>query len=487
MQKLKTFLKSNIAIALGLFLFALGYYFMCACKEYTWVFMSGDSADWLASAKIWFLPQPYGAPIFIMLAKAINLLGGNLAKNMVFYLACLPSAVSVVLVYFATLKVKGSKIIAIICSLVVIGAFPFLAESTVIREHSLAVMFVAAAMLAWTYRKYPLIILFMGLATAVNIIPLYLTAIWAFADLRGHWRDWLKWCWIFLIVGVAPYGLTLYLMGHAPYMWFQTNLSLASINSYLSTTGTVASLSMADFPSRILDFVAVILVSYGIALIPAVRGFKPQWKVGFFAVAVFWVYLLDNDATTWTFTMYAVPAMALLIAAGLKYKKEIIAVGICALILISTNAIFLNAQTINDKNPMGRELYNSTMALPDGSIVITNQGGFVTLNMFYAISQGKDIQLDFATPIISYISSGASAQYVSDIPGYMQPAYKDWLKWANSQGLEGDNSVDIARHAIEDGVSVFRVNTYLVERDEDAYTLRPYNEYFDEVVAVNED
>ena len=160
MNNIKRFLKSNIAVALALFLFALGYYFVLSCKSYTWVFMSGDSGDWLAQAKLWFLPQPYGAPIFIMLAKAINLIGGNLAKNMVFYLACLPSAISVVLVYFATLKVKGSKLIAFVCALVVIGAFPFLAESTVIREHALAAMFVAAAVLAWAYKKYPFVLLF---------------------------------------------------------------------------------------------------------------------------------------------------------------------------------------------------------------------------------------------------------------------------------------------------------------------------------------
>jgi hypothetical protein len=465
--KFKSFLNSNVTISLGLFLFALSYYFVLSCKNYTWIFMSGDSADWLAQARLWFLPQPYGAPIFIMLAKAINLIGGNLAKNMVFYLSCLPSAISVVLVYFATLKVKGSRTISIVVALVMIGAFPYLAESTVIREHALAAMFVAAAVLAWSYRKYPFVLMFMGLATAVNIIPLYLTGIWAFTDLRKHWKDWLKWSWIFILVGVAPYSLTLYIMGHSQYKWWEGAVTLANIQNYLGTTATIANLSIGDFKGRLLDFVAVISVSYGLALVPAVKGFIKQWKVGFVAVAVFWLYLMDIDPSTWTFTLYAVPMMALLIAAGLNHKKEIIAVGICACVLIGINGIFLNAQSMDNRNPVAMQLYNDTMALPDGAVVVTNQGGFVTLGQFYAISTGKHITLDFAT---------------APAPGAVN--YQDWLKWANTQGLHGNDSIEIAQNALNEGLPVYRITTYIPEINASDYVLQPFNHNYDKVVAI---
>lgn len=480
-MKLNKFLTTNVAIALGLFIFTLGYYFILSCKEYTWVFMSGDSGDWLAQARIWFLPQPYGAPVYIMLAKAVNLIGGDLAKNMVFYLSCLPSAISVILIYFAALKVKGSKLIAVVAALVMVGAFPYLAESTVVREHALAAMFISGAVLAWTYKKYPFVLMMMGLATAVNIIPLYLTVMWFLADMRKHWRDWFKWSWLFIIFGVAPYLLTLYLMEYSQYKWWQGHFSFGNLMDYLGTTGTIASLSIVDLPSRLVDWVAVFAASYGLALVPAIKALKEQWKLAVVVLAVFWLYLMDNDPTTWTFTLYAVPFMVILAAVGLKYKKEIIAVGLCACCLIGLNGFFNNAQTIDNANPLGRELYNDTMALPNGSVVITNQGGFATLGIFYAVSCGKELKLDFIT------------SYTEDSIGY-----QDWLKWANeTQGLSGGTSIEIAKNALNNGEQVFRINLFLPEKYIDidkelagaagipsGYVLQPYNQYYDRVVAV---
>ena len=470
--KMKKLLSSNIAIALGLFIFALGYYFICACKEFTWVFMSGDSADWLASARIWFLPQPFGAPTYIMLAKLINLFPGDLATNMAFYGSCLPGAISVVMVYLAGLKLKG-KIFGIVSALVMIAAFPFFAESTVIREHLLSAMFISMAVLAWAYKKYPLMMITLGLAISVNIIAAYVTGLWFLTDLK-HWKDWVKWSFLGVLFGLCPYGLTLWLMENAPYKWFEANLSWANINDYLGTSGTVGGLSIADAGNRLVDFIAVAFATYALAWVPIFKAFKKMWRFGLIVIGVFWLYFMDNDPTTWTFTLYAVPFACLMVAQGLQHKKEIIAVAISACILIAMNGFFLNAQTIHDKNPIATNLYNETMNLPENSVVITAQGGFVTLSMFYSISNGADIELLFISPI-----SNSTERGISDDVGYL-----DWVGWANEQGLLGTNSIEMARFALQRGSQVFRVTTYLPEIDSEAYTLEPYSEFFDKVVAV---
>jgi hypothetical protein len=463
----RKFFTSNIAIALGLFVLAIGYYFACSCKEYTWVFMSGDSADWLASAQISFLPQPFGAPVYVWLAKLINLLPGNLATNMVFYSSCIPAGISIVCIYFAALKYRGSKSIAIVSSLVMLAAFPFFAEATVIREHLLSAMFLSIAVLAWSYKKYPFVLMFGGLAVAVNIIAGYVCFLWVIADIR-NWKQWLKWIWVGVIFGALPYGYTLWLMENAPYKWFEGHLSLANINDFLGTSGTVGALSIADAGKRLVDFICVILVTYALAWIPMLKSFKKMWKFGVIVLGVFWLYFMDNDPTTWTFTLYAVPFASIMVAMGLSHKKEIIAVALSAICLITFNGFFLNAQTINNENPLGRNLYEETMALPDNSVVITAQGGFVTLGMFYAISSGKDIQLDFITQDFGDIKIG----------------YIDWLAWSDEQGLWGSNSVEKARNALQEGSQVFRVTTYLPELNSESYILEPYSEYFDKVVAV---
>ena len=467
-NKLNRILSSNIAIALALFLFALGYYYICACKEFTWAFMSGDSADWLAVARLTFLPQPFGTPPYVWLAKLIGLMPGDLGKNMVFYGSCLPGAISVVAIYFAALKLKGSQIIAIVSSLVMIAAFPFFAEATVIREHILSAMFLSFAVLAWTYKKYPFVMIFGALAVAVNIIAGYICFLWVIADIK-NWRQWLKWIWLGIIFGLLPYGYTLWLMEYAPYKWFEANLSLANINDYLGSSGTVGALSIADAGGRLIDFVSVIFVSYGLALVPIAKSFKKMWKFGVIALGAFWLYFMDNDPTTWTFTLYAVPFTAVMVAAGLQHKKEIIAVAVSALILITMNGVFLNAQTIHNENPVAKILHNETLSLPDNSVVITAQGGFVTLNMFYAISEGHTLELIFA-------SERESA--------FEDVGYMGWMAWANERGLQGGNSVEMARFALQRGLSVFRVTTYLPELNSDSYILEPYSEYFDKVVAI---
>jgi hypothetical protein len=138
------------------------------------------------------------------------------------------------------------------------------------------------------------------------------------------------------------------------------------------------------------------------------------------------------------------------------------------------NGFFLNAQTIHDKNPIATNLYNEMMALPENSVVITAQGGFVTLGLFYAISNGADIELLFISPI-----SNSTERGISDDVGYL-----DWVGWANEQGLLGTNSIEMARFALQRGSQVFRVTTYLPEIDSEAYMLEPYSEFFDKVVAV---
>ena len=467
LNKLKKVLSSNIAIAFGLFIFALGYYYLCSCKEYTWVFMSGDSADWLAIARMSFLPQPFGAPIYVGLAKLVGLFGGNIARNMVFYGSCLPAAISVVCIYFAAYKYKRVKTIALVASLVALAAFPFFAEATVIREHLLSAMFLSMAVLAWAYKKYPLVMIFGALAVAVNIIAGYVCFLWVIADLK-NWRQWLKWIWLGIIFGALPYGYTLWLFEHADYKWFETTLNLKSISDYLGTSGTIGALSIADAGERLVDFACVAIASYALAWIPIFKSFKKMWKFGVIAIGVFWLYFMDNDPTTWTFTLYAVPFIAVMVAVGLRHKKEVIAVGLSAIVLIALNGFLLNAQTMNDKSPIARNLYNEAMALPDNSVVITAQGGFVTLGMFYAISSGADIKLDF----------------ISQPEAFTDVGYLDWLEWANSQGLEGGNSVEIAENALAKGLSVYRVTTYLPELNSDAYTLESYSEYFDKVVGI---
>ncbi len=457
----------KIGIPLAVFALAFGYYVLLACKEYSWVFGGGDAGDWLAQARIWFLPQPYGSPLYILLSKAVGLLPGNLAGNMVIILSCLPAAVSVMAIYLAVLKLKASYATALVAAGIMLGAGVFLSQATIVEEYSLAVMFVSLAVLAWAYEKKWGIVLSLALASAVHIIAVFITGIWFLLDLK-HKREWFRWAWIYALCGIAPYILPLYLFGHADYYWLENGLSLKSISDWLGSTGTIGALSVYDLPKRLLQFVSLILATYGLALIPAFRAAKKHILLAGIILVILWLYLCDSDVTTWTFTIYAVPFVAVLAGLGLSSRKWLIGVGASALCLIVLNGFYLNANLINAANPIGRGFYDATMSLPDGSVIVTSQGGFYTLGLFHAIADGKQIELNF----------------ISEKGSEKDTGYCGWLAWANAQGLTGSDSVEVSRNALADGRRVYRVKCYLPEVGAELYKTYIANPYYERVVSV---
>jgi hypothetical protein len=455
-------------LAIAVFLTSFAYYILLACKEYTWVFGGGDAGDWLAQAKIWFLPQPYGSPLYILAAKLVGLMHGNLALNMTILLSCLPAAIAVTAIYLAVLKLKGNPY-ALVSALVMLGAGVFLSQATIVEEYALASMFVSLAILAWAYNKLWGIILCMALASAVHIIAVLITLVWFGMDLK-HWREWAKLSWIYIIVGVVPYLLTLWLMGHAQYYWLENGFSFSALSDYLGSSGTIGSLSIFDLPLRAVQFVGLILGTYALALIPIVKSARKYIVFSVIIGIVLWIYLCDSDPTTWTFTLYAVPFASVLAGIGLSMMgfKALQAVALSACCLMFLNVFYLNADLINQTNPVGRNFYDATMSLPDNSVVVTSQGGFYTLGLLQAIADGKPLLLDF----------------ISEKGSDKDTGYQGWLRWANTQGLNGEASVSISRNALAQGLPVYRVNCYLPEQHDDLYSMVKVNDYYNKVVSV---
>jgi hypothetical protein len=427
---------------------------LLSAKEYTWLFASGDSGDWLAASNWWIVPQPYGSPLYIVLGHFLDLFPGDLVIKMTIMLSCLPAAITVTLVYLIVKHLTKKESIAIISSVVLLGAGIFLTQATVLEQYSLAVMFVALAYYFYLKNKKWLVALSLGLGSANHILVIPLALIWLAVE-RKQWRTWLKSIPIYLMVGILPYSLILWLMTtDSPPLLAGNGLSFGGLNSYLGSTSVFGSLSIYALPERTLDFLALIVMSFGLAIIPIWLAFKRPWAMPIKILVVtiafpIWYYLTCLDPTGWTFLAYSCPFIAIGVGAGLtKVKKEYMvkAVVASAVLLIMVNIAFLNAGLLAKEEPKAMEYYNEVWEIPDGSAVVTNRGGFESMALFYAMSEGKDLVPIFFT----------DWNYENDA---LYDSYIDWIN--NHYSIAGSNTQHLVADALRQEIPVYILDPML--------------------------
>lgn len=377
---------------------SLSYLIVLSAKTYTWVFVSSDSGDWLACANRWMVPQPYGSPLYIALCRLVGLLPGSQPLNLTILLSCLPSDITIVLIYLIVKHLTNKTSLAIVSSLVLLGSAVFLSQSTVLEEYALAAMFLTAATYAYVKGNKMLTVVLLGLGTAVHIFIGTLLLAWLIAEWKS-WRQWLKPAIVYGVTVGVSYSFILLLMVLDTPRLLAGGLNAHSLISYLTvTTGAIlGQLSLFEAPTRLLYLSSLVLASLGLALIPI--GFswqKPITRTTVLLVGItlitLWYYGTNIDPMAWPFIAFASPALAILCGLGLArmrpYHKYIVALG--AVILLLLNGVFLNANTLTNIDPRASTYRQELQSLPDGSIVLATPGAY-SLGLFYVINEGKDL------------------------------------------------------------------------------------------------
>lgn len=397
-------------IPIVMFLLAFTYYALLSSKTFTWIFVSGDSGDWLAASNWWFVPQPLGSPLFVLLGKFLALFPGDQVVKMTLLLSSLPSAVTVALVYMVVRRLTASTALAAVSATVLLGASIFLTQSTVLEQYALATMFPVLAFWFYIHGWRKLTLVAMGLGTAVHIMVLPIAVIWLVVE-RGQWKEWMRISWVYVLTGVMPYLMVPILMAlHAPPLlagYFGWD-NLESLQRYMfGVSGViVGQMSVVDFPKRMGLLVGHLVMSMGLALVPIGVSVwtrmrmgemtKPMWiclATSGFAV---WYYTLNLDPSTWTFMTFGMPFMAIMAGVGLKgmgervdARKYALVVACGALVLVMANGVFLNANTVNDKNRLAMGIKETLESLPEDSAVITAQGSY-SLALMWVMSEGRE-------------------------------------------------------------------------------------------------
>ena len=439
-------LERKIPYLIGLVSFV--YYTILSAKEYTWMFVSSDSGDWLMCSNWWVVPQTYGSPLYISLARLVGTFPGDTVIVMTILLSCLPSAITVTLIYLIIHKLTRKTLPAIASSLVLLGAGVFLTQSTVLEEYALAIMFMTAAYYFYLHNKQMLTALALGLGTAIHIFILPIAVFWFVLHVLKEKaaKPLLKSVAVYFISGVLPYSLILVLMYLDTPRLLAGGLNFESLRFYLFGTGgtIIGTLSVFEAPRRILAMTSILLMSLGLAFVPIYSGLKRPFdtktRILLMIVLVsLWYYLTSLDPLSWTFMCFALPSLAILVGAGLSkltltHTKIVIA---GTIVLIIVNSMFLNANVLTKQNPRATTYYEELMSLPDHSVVVATIGSY-SLGLSYVMSEGKNL-----IPILTSTDALCDAN----------PDYKTWME--EKYGIEGSDTLERVQYALDSEYDVY--------------------------------
>ncbi len=445
-------MKKWIPLILGVLSFV--YLSLMCVRQYSWAFVSSDSADFLMASTVWAVPQTYGYPLYITLGHLLNLLPGELAAKMTILLSALPASISVVVVYLTVLRMtskwRWQYFVALTAALVLLGTAFFVTEATVTKGYALVAMFLALAFYAyirnWRYRT----VMFLGLGVAVHMLVAAIAFFWLLADRR--WKLWIgKPLLVFGTFGFVPYLLIPLLMALDTPRFMAGSLSIHNLINYFSMTSRsiIGMISVFDAPVRIFVTTRILIMSLGLAIIALCQNiYKPLTRPVAILVATvlfqLWYVVTCLDAQTWTYLAVAAPAVAVLVGLGLStmQKAHTYAIATCAVVLVGVNGFMLNANLLDQRHPQGQEYYTMLQELPDGAVVVTEPGPY-SLGLFYAIVKGKDL-----VPLIyPYIEEPRFS--VADYAQYLETDY----------GVKWTSTLDGVQECLEENRPVYFITT----------------------------
>lgn len=450
---------TRVPVALWLFLVAAAYYGVLCAKSYTWVFLSSDSGDWLMTSNWFVVPQPYGSPLYILLMRLLGTFPGDTVIWATVLLSVLPSAVTVTLVYLIVNKLVENWKIATTSAIVLLGSAVFLTQSTILEEYALTTMLMTLGF--WLYlngHRYRTAICW-GAAAAIHVFVLGAILFWLIVERQRYLKPLAV---VTVPIIIAFYGFILLLMYMDTPRVLAGGLNMYSLNQYMTiTTGAIlGQLSVFEAPKRVLLTARLVVMGFGVALIPFVKAFrkpiaKPIAVMTGIILWTFWYQITNIDPAAWTFITYASPFIAVLIGVGLSRLSvihlKVVLVG--ALVLVAVNGVFLNADRLTNERPLATDYYESLWSLPAGSVVVCEPGPY-SLGLYYAMSEGKSL-----VPLVyPYIGHEGDAWGFDD--------YRDWLNRRFALYLDDDfDTLTAVVHLQHRGYAIYFVSTPTQQSD----------------------
>ena len=363
----------NFWLEILLFIVIFCVYLNNVAPAFTWVSYDHDLGDFVFSAKYGSVIHFPGFPIYTALSWiAIRIPYGHEGWRLAFWVSMLPAMISVVCVYLAVLKQTSIRSYAIVAGLALAGSNIFMSQSTIAEVYSLSACFITLTYTSLVYERYRLAAIFGGLSFGVHafsaaaVVAMF---VWS--------KDLRKRVWLFLPFAILPYSIVI--IGGTQV----GSLSMVSGDTYgfiQFALGALAdnmkwwfSLPVWQVPGKIGMFAMLMITSFGVAIIPAVRHAMDVKKSRLLLACMFVpiIYFLGEVVDQTIVHLYlAVPFIAIAAGIGMsKTKLSPVYVSAISLALLLTFPFFYDIGNNLDETMSAQKTYDQLDEIPDGSII----------------------------------------------------------------------------------------------------------------------
>jgi hypothetical protein len=355
--------------------------------SYTFINKGLDSIEYIYCAKYLYVSHQMSPPLFLILGHFFLMLPIATEAWRFGLLSVFATMGTCWFIYLVINRLTLNKVrnIGLLGVLIYGLSALVISQSTIVQTYSLITMFSVGAFYFAIAKRWKLMGLMLGLGIATHPLmgAIFIIMLIGYKEYRKNWKALLItlsfglfYLYIPLRANITP---DLYLRNGT------SNLLLAisnEINVILSLTGT---LSILDFPKRLLDTIGVVVLSVGVLMIiPIIMYFKQN---GYYKNVIFWlciipiaIFATDLDAQTYDYMLLAMPFLAIVACISLnsmiknnKIKKWFVVTSVIVLLGIGTyNVNYFDIGRTLDPNMAIAQTYSELAEIPNGSIFISS-------------------------------------------------------------------------------------------------------------------
>ena len=363
--------------------------------DMTWFSLGGDQFDYVVASKNFCAARPTSYPLLICLGWLFERLPGNDFWNLAL-LSAIASLVTCVFIFVTIrylLRTRSGwpySLAPYIGSAAYAASFPVWTQSVIPEVYTLSTMLmVMGAYFVVTRHFYIAAMIFaLSLGThhtiAFALIPCLVYVWW----LKRKGETGVRFRWLFLI---GALGLLLYLQPIlcVNYPRETTNGMGVIVSQSGGTLPFVGQLGISYVPSRLWEFLVVMLPGCGVSLV--LLFFLPRGReVLLYLVMALLpiVYYLVSVPPQWvTFLVPGVAFLSVLVGVGASYfpVRQALPVVLCFLLLgVGANLWFYDIGRNVDPAPTtARQMYEELDKVPDGAYVYTHTWGHGWMLTYY--------------------------------------------------------------------------------------------------------
>ena len=407
-NKILNWIKSHIpelitfAAIGGITLLLTGY-------DYTWINTDCDGIHYVYSAKYFYPAHKTSAPLYLLISHLSLYIPIGTEYFRMALVSVAATTIAAVFIYMAIKHRTDNRWYGLIGAVLYGSSVLVISQSTIVESYALLTMFGVLGYYFSQKKRWLATVLSLGCGLAIHPLALfYIIPIFVF-----NRKDLLKVKWVLITLAFLLFYLYIPITNRPPYLWQPATdiISADGIKGVLNDVGNTVmmltgGISMWDIPKRILDTILLIGVSLGVGIIPLL------WKrANIFKEPLFWLmiiptlyFVFDLAIQTYVYLMPALAFACIYIGDVLhKFNKKVLIAGMaCVLALWAFNISYMDiGRTLDPNMEASNYYYNELDKVPDGDILLCQQGWEWAAVASYNQNNNRDIKYLFTETLIS--------------------------------------------------------------------------------------